>query len=105
MALDLLVIVLAAARLTRIVTTDTITASWRLRVFKRFPPENSPRRGPAHPIGQLVDCPWCIGYWISGAVVLVAALVRPTLNGIVWPLIVWQAVAWAQAIISTKLDD
>lgn len=98
-ALTFLILTLCAARLTRIITADTITESWRFRIFRRYPPSRTARRGP-HPIGQLIDCPWCIGWWISGACVLVAS----RFVSIPIPLFWWPAVAWAQAVVAVKLD-
>ena len=51
--LAFLIVCLAAARLTRLVTDDTITEP--LRVWA------SDRRV----LYELVTCPWCIGFWIS----------------------------------------
>ncbi len=78
-----LILALAAYRLTRMVTTDTIFDKPRIRIFRRYPPPGSwqtvGRKGEtlpdgqirdAHWIGKLIDCPWCIGFWIAGASVL-----------------------------------
>lgn len=86
---QLLVATLAAYRWTRLVVADSLLDGWRTRWFRRFPPTGTPpRRG--HPLGQLVDCPWCIGFWIAGLVVTVAAMVhvlpwRPSTWWLAWP--------------------
>lgn len=87
--LTLAVLALAAYRLTRLATTDSLFASWRHRWYRRFPPNDHYRamvrqpgqgwvQGPnpvrrTHPLGQLVECPWCIGAWISIALVATTA--------------------------------
>lgn len=99
---------LAAYRLTRIVTLDGFTEPWREAIFDRWPPDPDragwryvkqhralakravgAARPPVHWIGQLIECPWCIGWWISGAVVLAAALV----GSVPLPVVVWPAVS------------
>lgn len=97
------VMILATARCTRIVTDDTITASLRLRIWRRFPP--APKGGRrAHPIGQLIDCPWCTGWWVAGAVVAFAANFTTTLDGTALALLAWPAVAEAAALLALWLD-
>jgi hypothetical protein len=94
-----IILTAATARLTRIIVADTILDGPRLRWFKRFAP--SPSRGrPAHPLGQLVDCPWCIGWWFAGACVAVAA----RFGSVPLPLLWWPAVAEAAALVSVRLD-
>lgn len=89
MGVTYVVLALAAYRLTRLFTRDVLFASWRHRWYRRFPPNDhyramvrQPGRGwvlaanpvrPTHPLGQLIDCPWCIGAWVSIAVVAVVA--------------------------------
>lgn len=66
MSLDLAVVALlavgAAARLTRLVSMDVFPPARKFREWtvRRF--------GDEHWIPELVYCPWCIGFWISGAV-------------------------------------
>ena len=57
--LAFVIITLAAARVTRLVTTDSITEPLRERLT-RWPLAY-----------ELVTCPWCIGFWISLAWVAV----------------------------------
>lgn len=71
--LDLAVDAAAAYRLTRLVTTDTITAPARQAIGERWPDS---------PLDVLVNCPWCSGVWV-GAAVQVARLAAPR----AWPLI------------------
>ena len=57
--LGFVVVCLAAARITRLVTDDTITEPLRVWASdKRF-------------VYGLITCPWCIGFWISLVIVAV----------------------------------
>jgi hypothetical protein len=99
---------LASYRLTRIVTLDLFTQPWREQVFNRWPPDDDrahwrwvpelralAKRDPkvpaprVHWLGQLVECPWCCGWWISGLVVAAAAAV----GSVPLPLLTWPAVS------------
>lgn len=53
----------AAARLTRLITRDTITKPLRARVEARYGPDSLP--------DEFIRCPWCVGFWVS---LLLAAL-------------------------------
>lgn len=50
------------ARLTRLVTADTITGPMRARMMKYGGPD-----GRAY---QWIKCPWCVGLWLAFAVTL-----------------------------------
>lgn len=65
-ALDLAVLALAAYRLTRLVTTDTLLEPLRERWWRRFPPSTQP--------GYLVTCDWCTSMWISAPLVLMYSI-------------------------------
>lgn len=85
-----LVDLLAAFRLTRLVTRDTITRPLRVRVIRRAyqdaygPGDNwawnerseaewdqTPETDDDAPkLAAFIICPWCVGLWISGFVVL-----------------------------------
>lgn len=54
---NFLILILAAFRLTHLITTDAIADGFRTRVWKKFPP--------ATKIGYLVTCNWCTGFWVS----------------------------------------
>ena len=54
---NLLILILAAFRLTHLITTDAIADGFRTSVWKKFPP--------ATKIGYLITCNWCTGFWVS----------------------------------------
>lgn len=80
----LVLVALAAFRLTRLATTDSNTAGLRRRLLKRFPGRTVPLYDDAgqpvpntgtvkpHPLVVLSTCDWCLGIWTSAGVVLVA---------------------------------
>lgn len=51
---------LAAFRVTRLITDDTLTVPVRAWVALRFTGGRA---------AYFITCPWCVGAWISGAVV------------------------------------
>lgn len=61
------ILVLAAYRVTRLITTDTVTEKLREKVWKKFPPNTM--------IGYLITCNWCTGFWISVKFVVAYILV------------------------------
>ena len=67
--LQFVIISLAAYRLTRLVTTDEITAPLREWVWRRRPPESSR-------IGYLLACDWCTGIWV-GSLLVVGHMIAP----------------------------
>lgn len=52
----------STARLTRLITEDTITGPLRARVMRR--------RGPDGRAYLWITCPWCVGLWLAFAVTL-----------------------------------
>jgi hypothetical protein len=54
----------ASARLTRLVTVDTIAGPFRAWFIGRYGPDSKP--------ATLVGCPWCIGFWLTTAVAALA---------------------------------
>lgn len=85
--MDVLVDGLAAFRLARLVTTDGVAQRprsavkrWavghgRSRSFVREVGTLSPR--PAHPkVLELLDCPWCVGFWCALVVQLLPRRAR-----------------------------
>jgi hypothetical protein len=50
----------ASARLTRLVTRDTLTSPFRAWTIRRWGPDSKP--------ATLLTCPWCAGFWLCAAV-------------------------------------
>lgn len=60
------VYVLAAYRLTRLITHDSLPPVKRLRDYVL-------NRWGDSPWSELADCPWCMGFWVSvGTTILVS---------------------------------
>src|SRR5678815_3816982 len=74
--------VLAAARITRIITTDTITAGIRMRLVNALGIESK--------AAELLQCNWCAGMWAAAGTVT-AAWVWGDHWWAVWPLSVLAA--------------
>lgn len=91
--LEVVLLVAASARLTRLVYADSITKTARLWVWKRWHPTTT------WP-GRLLDCPWCISVWASGVVVATAAVTV----GCAAPLLTFAAVAEAAGLILVRVD-
>lgn len=63
---SLVLVVLASARITRLITTDTITAPLRERIVGRL--------GADSRLVYLVHCDWCSSIYVGAGVSLAAAL-------------------------------
>lgn len=93
LALALLVLALATARATRIVTEDIITAPIRKFFIRRL--------GEEHWFTYLIHCPYCASLWIG----LGAGLVATLLLAVAWWWVVPLALVFSQvAIWTAKLD-
>ena len=109
----LVVLGLAAWRVTLLVTTDTITGRWRRWLLVRYPARTVPlydvTGAPVEGSGrlkprlvvELVNCDWCVGWWIAAAVVLVGRVVG--LIGLSWPAC--GVAVWAVAAMVGALSD
>lgn len=58
--MDFVTDTLAASRLVRLVTEDSIT-----QPLRDFVDDHAPDK-----ISELVTCPWCMGVWIAGGVMV-----------------------------------
>lgn len=67
-ALDLVILALAAFRITRFFIEDHLFSPVRERIWKRFPPESTKT-------GYLFTCPHCMGFWISSLLIFSYILV------------------------------
>lgn len=63
-ALHLGIDLLAAFRVTRLVTADDITAPLRDAVERRAHRVNSDRAA------EFIVCPWCVGMWVAAGVTI-----------------------------------
>ena len=55
--LAFVVLVLAAARATRVIVIDEIAAPVRTWILRTWPPPSKP--------AKIVTCYWCAGFWVS----------------------------------------
>lgn len=120
--LSFVVLALAAARTTRLVVVDAIADRPRHWVLKHFPAEGQQVSGPAPKkahwtttainatpirwvvnrgsfIGELISCPWCIGFWISCAWFGAWAFAR---QGTLFVALPW-ALSWACSYIADRV--
>jgi hypothetical protein len=58
---ELVLLALAAFRVTRLIGWDDITEPWRHRLAGYDDAPGAPRGLAA----RLVECPWCLGWWVS----------------------------------------
>ena len=99
----LVILVLAVARLTRLVCKDDITAPWRLAIDRKLGADSFWSR--------LIWCPWCVGMWVSFAASGVAAWCGDVLNlypgwfALPLQMFLTPAVAYAAAWIVDKEGD
>ena len=95
MTLDILtylVLVLAAYRLTRLITTDLVLEKFREWVWTKKPQHSG--------VGYLITCNWCTGFWVSLAVIL-CYLILPSATFVVSLVLSTSALV---GIISSKAD-
>lgn len=63
---------LSTYRITRLITTDTITEGLRTRLWERYPPESTK-------LGYLVTCDHCSAVYAALAVAVLATGTMPTM--------------------------
>lgn len=95
-SLVFVVLVVASYRCTRLVTLDTILDRQRAWWWRHFPPEGKK----PHPLGFLLTCAFCAGFWVSLVVVIVAHLVDLARWPVRFDLVVVWAVAGGQALLN-----
>jgi hypothetical protein len=88
-----IIIALAAFRLTRFVTTDTIFESIREKIWKKYPPSTK--------LGYLITCNWCSGFWIS--IILVIGLILLPVATYVVSLVL--SISTIVGLVANKLDN
>jgi hypothetical protein len=57
-----IILALAAHRLTRLITTDTIFSPLREKIWNKFPPDKIN-------LGYLITCDWCTSIWVSAILI------------------------------------
>ena len=86
---DILLNSLATYRLTRLVIQDEITAELRAKAFEQIAKLPDPL---ATKLTFLLTCPWCVGIWAAGAI-LVLRKTSPELAEFITGLLAASAVA------------
>jgi hypothetical protein len=94
----LLVDALATYRITRLLVTDGICDRPREAVLARL------REREHTKLVELVECPWCTGFWVAGAVV-VARRAAPRPWGLVAEILSYSAAAGIFASAVRSMDD
>ena len=83
---------LAAYRITHFIVADTLFEPVRDKIWKKFPPNTK--------IGYLFTCYWCMGFWISLFVVVLAYLL-PEITFVVSLILAISAII---GIIATRVE-
>lgn len=104
--LDLVLLGLAAARLSDVISTDEIM-QWLRKPFVQMTQEEvagrevSTREGRGwgwrKVIGNLLSCPWCVGVWVAAGLVYAHFLIP----GPVWLFVLVLAVAEVGSVLQT----
>jgi hypothetical protein len=95
MTIDLLtylILILAAYRTTRLITTDVVLDGFRNWVWAR--------QDPGTKIGYLISCNWCTGFWVS-LVFILGHLLVPNVTFVVSLVLSTSALV---GIISSKAE-
>jgi len=87
---------LAAYRVTRLVTSDKITEPIfdriRFGLERRWYVKHGPADSDTHfnsKLAYLLSCPWCLGFWVSGATTVVLSWAY----GLDYPILTWLAMS------------
>lgn len=109
--MTLLILAFASYRFTRFVTRDTLWVIWRERLLDNLlAPKGSetvdgyrddiprPAAIVLGKLGELIECYWCAGFWVSLLVYCLFFTVLPWNIGI-FGLIAWWAIAGLQGFI------
>jgi hypothetical protein len=102
--LDVLILALVSARLTQLAVHDTILAPLREKL-DLWHAENHLGYWRSFAV-DLVNCIFCIGFWLSGAVLLTFLVATDSWSGegLIVHAMEWLAVAGAQTVINRWLD-
>lgn len=95
---------IAGYRGTQLGVHDTILEPLRARILTWQ--SNRPQSGPRLAVTMLIECTYCLGWWVSGAILATYLLATGTWHDA--PLLVhgieWLAVAGVQAL-ANRVDD
>jgi hypothetical protein len=109
--LDLLLALGLTLRLSRLVVADDIGEWWIKKPIARWIdrkfPVLGPKRDRAFDYWEGLSCPFCVGFWIAGAVLLSLFLVGgPGDAAVLWRWIAgWFALNWIAAHIGARAGD
>jgi hypothetical protein len=95
--LTFVLVSLAAYRVNHLVATDRIADPVRAWWYDRFDPGTS---RPGRLAVSLTTCPWCLGVWTAGGVVLIVDAVY----GMAAPVLVWAAAAAVVGVLGQLLE-
>jgi hypothetical protein len=98
--LVLAVLVLAVARLTRLLTTDQVTLPVRTWVIRKHGEESA--------AAYFVFCPWCVSIWVSAPMTAITFAVPHWWNWTEWiwyGVLTFLAVSHATGLIASKLEN
>lgn len=91
-----ILLALACYRVTRLVTTDKITEPifdrLRFGLEHRWYAKHGPEGSDTHfnsKLAFMLSCPWCLGFWVSGAGTLLVSLAY----GLDYPILTWLALS------------
>lgn len=98
---------LAAFRIYRLLAKDTILdgpRSWLLRIPRNWREGQKLPDGYRDKLGTFLTCPWCAGFWISGATLAAYCIVADWFQWFGF-LIVWLAMSSLVALAEKTLDS
>lgn len=99
--IELVVLALATYRLTRLIYKDDIADPIRLRIEgEQFNSDHPKRAAVAEWLHLLITCPYCVGVWAAGVLILLLAV--PFVNFFVYLLAVAGAASLIQEVLDTR---
>lgn len=120
--LAVVLLALACHRVTRAITVDVVALPVRELIRNRWPedptraitrwsrsgwralPESRRRKPRMHGPGYFIQCGWCVGWWVAGALVLAVCPLLPGFDTPAEVLLTWPAVAAAADLVRLVED-
>ncbi|HEV3408089.1 MAG TPA: DUF1360 domain-containing protein [Gaiellaceae bacterium] len=65
---DLARIALSSYKISRVITTEEVTAFVRAPVTEDAEAQQPKREGAARVLGELLTCPYCVGLWVASTI-------------------------------------